>query len=440
MKGVKQMKLFSLPLTLALVLIAPVVYAIDLEEMQEMAINNRQIIRQYMTIVEQSEQDIVRARGGYYPSVDIGYTVNSLNESTRFENKENSVAAGRVSWNVFAGFRDKYALLSAKKLKEFEEYRLHGVKQDIQLNVALAYLGVSERRANLKVAEDAFQTLEKVYQDGESRFQVGLIGRNELLKFRVDYDNAYITLEAARADLEKNVNLLSRQVGSNIELADLEFTAFKTLPPLMDKDEYIDRMLDERSEIKALEAVIAAASATATAEQSDYYPHVDVVGSYSKYDDDFINTRGAMEDEELRAQLVMSMNLFQGFTTEARVARARLETRSVQYELAELKNDLVTDLSNLHIDFEVSLENVEIAKRSIEQAEENLRITQLKYEEGLQRESDLLDAITNLSRAQYNLVAVMRTAFSNNFQLIRMVDGAYTPQGGTVKSPPQANP
>lgn len=435
------MKLFSLPLILACVLIAPVVYAIDLEEMQEMAINNRQIIRQYMTIVEQSEQDIVRARGGYYPSVDIGYTVNSLNESTLFEDKENSVAAGRVSWNVFAGFRDKYTLLSAKKLKEFEEYRLQGIKQDIQLNVALAYLGVSERRANLKVAEDAFQTLEKVYQDGESRFQVGLIGKNELLKFRVDYDNAYITLQAARADLEKSVNLLSRQVGSKIELADLEFAEFKTLPPLVDKDEYIDKMLDERSEIKALEAVIAAASATAIAEQSGYYPHVDVVGSYSKYDDDFINTRGAMEDEELRAQLVMSMNLFEGFTTEARVARAKLETRSVQYELEELKNDLVTDLSNLHIDFEVSLENVEIAKRSIEQAEENLRITQLKYEEGLQRESDLLDAITSLSRAQYNLVAVVRTAFSNNFQLIRMVDGTYTPQSmRTKKSPPQTEP
>jgi outer membrane protein TolC len=71
----------------------------------------------------------------------------------------------------------------------------------------------------------------------------------------------------------------------------------------------------------------------------------------------------------------------------------------------------------------VSLDNVNVANRSIEQAEENLRITQLKYDEGLQRESDLLDAITNLSRAQYNYVAVLRTAFSNNFQITRMVDG-----------------
>ncbi len=88
-----------------------------------------------------------------------------------------------------------------------------------------------------------------------------------------------------------------------------------------------------------------------------------------------------------------------------------------------MKNLLVTDLDNLFIDFEVSLENVEVANRSIEQAKENLRITQMKYDEGLQRESDLLDAITNLSRAQYNYVAVIRTLFANYFQLTRMVEG-----------------
>ncbi|EKD39977.1 MAG: TolC, partial [uncultured bacterium] len=71
----------------------------------------------------------------------------------------------------------------------------------------------------------------------------------------------------------------------------------------------------------------------------------------------------------------------------------------------------------------VSLENVEVATRSIEQAQENLRITQLKYDEGLQRESDLLDAITSLSRSRYNHVAVQRTAFANKFRLTRMIDG-----------------
>ncbi|PIE59084.1 MAG: hypothetical protein CSA32_05865, partial [Desulfobulbus propionicus] len=56
------------------------------------------------------------------------------------------------------------------------------------------------------------------------------------------------------------------------------------------------------------------------------------------------------------------------------------------------------------------------------QAEENLRITQLKYTEGLQRESELLDAIAKLSRARYNKVAVIRSVFFDYFQIIRMAD------------------
>ena len=66
--------------------------------------------------------------------------------------------------------------------------------------------------------------------------------------------------------------------------------------------------------------------------------------------------------------------------------------------------------------------NVEVAREDIKHAEENLRITQLKYKEGLQRESDLLDAVTNLSRARYNEVAVIRTVFENAFRITRMVE------------------
>ncbi len=422
-EGIKPVFLGGLGLIITLLPGVSSVCAVTLAEMQAMAINNREVIRQYITFLEQSEEDIVLARGGYYPSLDVGYTANSLEEESIFESKENSLASAQISWNIFAGFRDKYNLLTAEKQKEVEQYRLKGVKQDVLLNVALAYLAVSERRANRMVAESQFLTLKKAYEDGESRFKVGLISKNDLLRFRVDYDNADITLQAADADLQKSVNDLSREVGSEIKLEDLDFSEFKQVPPLINRDEYMSRMLVERSEIKALESLIAATEARSQAEMSGYYPSVDLVGVGTKYDDHLVYGRGSEKEKELRAQLNLSMNLFQGFTTEASVARAKLETRSTQYELAELKNELTTELDNLYIDLKVSLENVLVAKRAIEQAEENLRITELKYNEGLERESDYLDAIFNLSRSQYNQVAVLRTAFQNNFRLIRMVDG-----------------
>jgi len=415
------MKQFSF--LVIIVLYAVTTYGLDLAGMQDMALNNRKIVQRYVTNFERSRKDILLAKGGYYPSVDISYIVNSLDEPSITETDENSIATGHISWNLFSGFGDKYNLQSATLLSEVERYRLEGIKQDLQLDVALAYLGVYERRANLKVADSAFQTLEKVYKDGESRYQVGLIGKNELLKFRVDYDNADITQKAAGAGLKKSVQMLSFQIGGNINLSELDFGDFNILPTPIDQDAYTRKMLTERSEIKALETSIEATASQEKLALSGYYPRLDAVGSYRRYDDNYINGNGSVSDDELRAQLVMSMNLFQGFTTEVTVSKAKLQTRSLRYDLEELKNLLATNLDNLFIDFQVSFENVDVANRSIEQAEENLRITQLKYDEGMQRETDLLDAITSLSRAQYNYVAVLRTLFANYFQLTRMIEG-----------------
>ena len=65
---------------------------------------------------------------------------------------------------------------------------------------------------------------------------------------------------------------LSRQVGTDIQLADLDFGDFKVLPPPISKEDYLHKMLVARSEIKALESVIEADRARSEAEKSGYYP------------------------------------------------------------------------------------------------------------------------------------------------------------------------
>ncbi len=131
--------------------------ALELAEMQKMALENRQLVKQYITSLEKSEQDITLAKASNYPSVDVAYTVNKLDEDGLYEDEENSVVYGQVSYNLFSGFRDKYNIKSAEMLKQIEEYSLQGVKQDLQLSVALSYLAVYERLANKKVAEAALR-------------------------------------------------------------------------------------------------------------------------------------------------------------------------------------------------------------------------------------------------------------------------------------------
>lgn len=397
--------------------------AANLLELQQMALDNRKVIAKYEANLEKSKKDLTIARSGYYPSFDVSYTINSLDENTTFENKENSVAYGAVTWNLFSGFKDKYNVRSASLLSKAEAHKLKGIRQDIQLNVALRYLSIFDRRANLQVAQDSHDTLVKVYEDAENRFEVGLIDKNDLLKFKVDLDNAVITLKKAQAEQTKSLQLLQREIEATVPFEELTFTEFDQQPLLKDYDSLESEMIENRSEIKVLQETAEAAEMQEKAEYAGYYPSVDITSSYRKYDDDYINSSGDSYDEELRAQLVMSLNLFDGFEKYSRSSKAKLEIKTIQYDLEELKSDLKTELKNLLSDYEVSLDSAAVAENNIKQAEENLRITRLKYKEGLETEADLLDSITNLSRSRYTYVAAKTNVFKNHFKITRTVEG-----------------
>ncbi|MEN8136705.1 MAG: TolC family protein [Thermodesulfobacteriota bacterium] len=413
------MKIISLVLAFALV--AGGVQAADLAELQEQALANRAVIQRYAADLARSEENETLASSALYPSLDLAYTATWLDEASIYEDKQTGVASGAISWNIFAGFRDRYNIKSAKLLRQAEAYRLQGVRQDVKLVIALRYLEIYNRQANLKVAEDSASTLGKLYEDGVNRFEVGLIKKSEMLKFKVDLDHAVIVEKKARAELAKSIALLQRETGSEVDLTRLLFNEFTDLPDLQDQAAYEEDMLNKRSEIKLLEETLGAATMQVKVARAGYYPRVDLAGKYSKYDNNPLGTTG--DDDEIRTQLTLSMNIFAGFAVKSRVSAARFAEQGLRYDLEEVKRDFKVQLRNLFFDYRVSDDNVVVAANSIEQAEENLRVNRLSYDEGVSTESELLDAITNLSRAKFNFVAAKSEGFANYFQIIRAVEG-----------------
>lgn len=408
---------------LAILLLPQVVCAISLEEMQQAALEDRALVKRSLTDIEKSVEDIRIARSGYYPELDVGYRAYTLDEATPSEDTENSIITGAVSWNIFSGFKDKYSIKSAETLRGVENLKLKTVEQNIQLEVALKYLAVFNQKARLKVAQDRNETLQGLYLDSKNRFEVGLIDQNSVLKFKVDYNNADLTVKSEQANLEKAVFELSREVGREIGFDQLDFAEFQKPPKLDQQGELEQIMLSRRSELKVLEGLAEAAEYQVSAQYGDYYPEFDLVGRYARADNSLLNSQGEFNDEELRAEFIMSYNLFKGFNDEAEIARAKADVRSLRYDLNELQNDLTTELKKLIVDYQIALANVDVARDDIAAAEENLRITELKYKEGLQRELDLIDAVSNLTRAQSNFVAVVRSTFENYFRIIRMIEG-----------------
>lgn len=406
-----------------LLLLAADCLGAGLADLQDLAVANRRVVEKYRDNLEKAGQDQIVARSPYYPSVDISYTANLLDDDTITENSENSVVYGAVRWNVFSGWRDRYGLRAVHWQVEAEAGRLNAIKQDIRLKVAQRYLAIFAARANLQVAQDSYSNLGKVFRDGENRFQVGLIRKNDLLKFQVDLDNAGITMKKAEAEVDRDWRLLVREIGAEVNRDEVVFAEFAELPGLVTPEVLELQLLAKRSELQVLARQAAAADEQIGIERASQYPRVDITGSYRRYEDNLFTGLGDNSQEEFRNQLVVSFNLFDGYARKARMAKAGLQARTVRQDLAELQDELLTELRNIYQDFQVAVDNVAAAAAGIGQAEENLRITKLAYDEGLETEANLLSAIAGLSRARYNLAAAKSAVFDNHFRILRTTEG-----------------
>lgn len=394
-----------------------------LAELQQQAVSNRKVVAAARTRLEQSRLDVKIGKSPFLPALDLGYKANRLDESSSFENERNSELSGTLSLNLFSGFRDKYQLASAEQIKRAREYELQTVIEDLKLAVAVRHMAIYANRQTLIVADDQLSLLKKRYEDAVYRNSVGLIKRNDVLKFKVEMDDAFIVREKARADYEKSINLLQYEIHAQVVEATLNFAELEEIPQLQAPEYYHHMMGQHRSEIKALEMVLAARQETAKAKWAAYYPSLNLSAGYRHYGDEYTWGMHADDGEaETRLQARVDLNLFDGFRKGGIVKRYKLDVRRARLDLAELKQLLKTTLDNSLLDYDVSLKNLSVARTGITQAEESLRVVELSFEEGVETATEVLDAIYLLSRARTNFITAKSTVFLNYYQILRTIE------------------
>ncbi len=398
--------------------------AATLETLQSSAYDNRGLVKQYQADLDISKEQVREARGEFFPSLDLGYTLNRLNHDTAVdENRKNDTFTGGASWNVFAGFKDYYNLKAAETLTHASGFRLDSVRQDISLRVALDYLSVYQAMANLKVSENEVKLYEDRLKQVRLKVKVGVLKKTDLLKIKVEMDNALQNRRRTEADVAASVNLLAFDTGTRVAREELDFSLFDQLPDRGEYPAYEKLLLENRSELNALRRSLMASGMRVAASKASLYPRADLNMSYASHTrDDFFADGFENSDDEVRCQAVISMNLFDGMKKYARTSQARLEQKKIGFEITELEEALKTELKNTLLNLDVAFDNLAVAKAGTAEAKENLRVTDLGFSQGIGTSSDVLDAIFNLSRARFNLINAYKEVFENNFRLKRLVE------------------
>jgi outer membrane protein TolC len=111
------------------------------------------------------------------------------------------------------------------------------------------------------------------------------------------------------------------------------------------------------------------------------------------------NTRSDV-DRIYGGAIGLSWNIFTGFGNEAAIASSKARVLRAQNTHDVLKRNLQAEVHQTLLTYREVVEASNVAQRAIESAEENMKLTQQKYNVGSATILDLIDAQVQLQRAQ----------------------------------------
>lgn len=419
----------------ALCLVASPLHALSLSELQQEALAERHAVKASEATAAIAEKKVQEARSPFLPSVDVGYEANRYNHDTITEIREkNDGFTGSIALNVFSGFKDAYSLKAARFGAEAGQLDLASTRQDVSQNVALAFLGVYRSRQNLTVAQDSVRLYKDRYREMELKYNVGVLKKRDLLTVKVELDNAVQTERRTLANITASLNTLALAVGRPLTKAEadaLDFSVFTELPMVMDAAEGKSDLLARNSQILSLKETLSGAGMTKKAARAAYMPRLDLSATYtSRYLDDYSFGSSEVNGDDVRLTASVTMNLFDGLKKESTLSQASLNEAALRHQLRELENSLSTDFDNAVLDRDVAIDNLAVARSGLAEAEENLRVTDLAFEQGVATSTEVLDAIFSLSRARFNNISALTDVFATHYTLLRLTEGFETGKSG----------
>jgi len=338
---------------------------------------------------------------GFVPSIDTSIFGNDLEFKLGDQNIYQWQAT--VTQPIFTGLAITSAYELAKLGIDQSKVALELEKLDLALKVKEAYFSILRVDKAVNVAKSAVESLEGHHTVAKNFYDVGMIPINDLLKAEVELANAQHNLIQAQnasrlARVSFNV-LLSRPVDEPFEIEDiLKYT--KETP---DFDNCLQKALTVRPEIKALDLTDAQIDQQINMAKSKYYPEIAFTYNYTKAGDTpDVSGSNFQLPNQWQAIVGLSWTFWDWNKTRNSVNQVESQKRQLSQTRKSIEDGIKLQLKQAILGLKEAEEKIPTVQKAVEQAEENLRVSEERYKAQVTTSTEVLDAQTLLSQARMN--------------------------------------
>ena len=162
-------------------------------------------------------------------------------------------------------------------------------------------------------------------------------------------------------------------------------------------DECIQVGLEHHPQVLLARSAVEKAGKAVTLARSAYFPTFALVGTLMHEHGGFMET-----DHLLSATLHGEWTVWEWGSTYYKVQQARAQQQVAEADLTRQVDTVKLEVRAAYLALREWDESIDVAEASIEQAEENYRITVEQYNENITTSTEVLDAQTLQARAQVN--------------------------------------
>ncbi len=251
--------------------------------------------------------------------------------------------------------------------------------------------------ANLKNAEDNFRNASVLAAQG-------LISEYDKLRAEVGLANVRPEVIRAESNLELAINGLKLALGIPFGQP-IEVEGMLEFKPVDDGvlEEAPSTVLKQNPGLIALRYQEDVNDAYTAIERSNYLPSLAAFGNYqfqAQKNDLRISAHDFVRSSVVG--LSLSLSIFNGLRTGARVEQAELETRKTQESIKRTEMTLQTAVQSTLMSLKRARERVEAQGRTVELAEQGYRIASTRFRSGSGTQLEVTDAQLALTTAKTN--------------------------------------
>ena len=330
---------------------------------------------------------------------EFDFDPNKLNNPDSLDNYETKFT---LQVPVWMGGKLRAFKNMSKYMWQAQEFNYRRKEEEVILKVYKAYANAVLAKESIKVAQQAVKDAEEHLKLAKKAYEVGTALFADVLRAKVYYAKALENLKKAKNNYEVAKRALELLI--NEKLGDFDVKDFEGCEKI-DKEQVIKVALENREDYKATYYFVKSMEEGVKSAYANMLPQVFAFANYFMYDN---NTPFGSQGESYMVGVGLSWEFNLGFSPIYKAKSFKEKKLSVAHQRELLKKAIFFEIDKAYKNYENALYSLKSAESRVKQAKEVVRVLQRRYENGMARMVDLLDAQTQLDMARLDYVKALR--------------------------------